>query len=167
MATNCLNVLTNAGTKIYIAPAANMPVDNTKALWEAVTGWLEISTATSLSAYGLDREVIRYTTLAGSVCKQAGASDNGAFEFRCADLPEDAGQLLAYGAASETQPYPVKVVYADTTATYDVATTVYAAGFVRSWQQVEASDANSIREVRGVVELGDFFLKVPRYDATP
>lgn len=164
---SCLNIHTNAGIKLYIAPAANMPSANTKSAWEAVTGWVQVSDLTNLSARGNSREVVRYKLLDGIVCKVAGARDNGSFEFTCADQPSDAGQVMLDTAATETQPYPVKVVHADTSDTYDVATTEYAAGFIRSFGMAAVSDSDSVRERNAAIELGDWYLYVPRYDSTP
>jgi hypothetical protein len=165
---SCLTIFTNAGIKVYVCPNANIPATNTKTAWEAVTGWLEISNPSTLGARGVSRRENEYKLLDWTICKVPGAKDGGSLDFRVADQPEDAGQLLLYTASEGSSPYGFKVVHADTTTTYDVATTEYMLGRVGEWQMAEVNDSDSIREITCRVSISaDWYLKVPRYDATP
>lgn len=162
----CNAISSNAGVTIHIAPAANMPAANTKVAWEAVTGWVEIAEPSNLSTRGYRRQIIEYTPLSGSVCKQAGTVNNGTLSFSVADIPEDAGQVLLNTAATDNLPYPIKIVHDDATTDLDQESTEFLSGIVSTLEQGAASDANSIRERMCEVGINDY-LFVPRYDTTP
>ena len=162
---SCNAVSTNAGAKIYIAPAANMPADNLQASWEAVTGWIEVSQPSNISSRGRRRNIIEYKPLSGNVCKQAGSANNGTLSFRVADIPEDSGQQLVETAAADNEPYPFKIVHDDATTTLDNASTEYFGGIVGTYEQADAADSDSIRERACEVGINNY-LFVPRY-ATP
>ena len=162
----CNAVSTNAGAKLYIAPAANIPASNTKSAWEAVTGWEEIAEPSNISSRGHRRNIIEYKPLSGSVCKQAGSVNNGTLSFRVADIPEDAGQQLLETASTDNLPYPLKIVHDDATTTLDAASAEYLTGIVATYEHADAADSDSIRERMAEVAINDY-LFVPRYDSTP
>lgn len=161
----CNAISSNAGVTIHIAPAANMPAENTQAAWEAVTGWVEIAEPTNLSNRGYRRQIIEFTPLSGSVCKQAGTVNNGTLSFSLADIPEDAGQVLLHTAATDNLPYPIKILHDDATSTLTVPSAEYMGCIVATLEHGAASDANSIRELMCEAGINDR-LFVKRHAAT-
>jgi hypothetical protein len=143
---SCNNISTNAGVKIYIGDQADLPATFSAVNMAAITSYAEISEPANISARGYRRSIIEYTPLSGSVCKQAGITNNGTLSFRVADIPEDAGQIKLQTAAESNLPWPIKIVHADATATLTTPSAEYLTGIVSTYEQADAGSADSIRE---------------------
>jgi hypothetical protein len=154
----CTDLSTNAGAKIYISAQTNLPIDMAQTNWEAIaaTSWSEISEVAGLGARGVRRNIIEYKTLAGTVCKQKGATDYGSMTFNVADIPTDAGQALMTEAVVANLSYPFKVVHDDSQGGTNTPTIEYFPGLVGSWGMSAASDSDSIREREAEVALNNY-----------
>jgi hypothetical protein len=159
----CIDLATNAGVKIYIAAQTNLPTDMAQTNWEGVaaTSWSEVSEVGSLGARGTKRNIIEYKTLAGTVCKQKGATNYGTMSFSVADIPTDAGQALMQTAVDSNLNFPFKVVHDDSAGGTNTPTIEYFPGLVGSWGMAQASDSDSIREREAEVALNGY-LYVPK-----
>lgn len=143
----CVDIVSAAGTKFYIAPAAEMPTtfdDNVTTGWPSVTGWEEVGEISSIGEYGKDIAVVTHKNLAGTVCKAKGSTNYGSAQISMALVPEDDGQTLLKTAVGSKLSFPCKVVYNDATATLVVPSVDYFAGLFTSFKKNPGSDPDAV-----------------------
>jgi len=158
---SCNDISTNTGVTIHIGDQADLPATFNATNMAGITSYDEISEPSNISARGYRRNIIEYTPLSGSVCKQAGITNNGTLTFRVADIPEDTGQAKLQTAVGTNLPFPFKIVHDDATATLTTASVEYLTGIVAVYEQADAANADSIRERMCEIAINDYVF-VPR-----
>ena len=140
---SCDNTSSNAGIKLYIGDAADVPATFSDTAMAAITSYELIATAANVSARGTRRQIVEFMPLDGSVCKSAGSTNNGTLSFTVARIPEDAGQADVIAAAATKSVYPFKILHDDATATLTTPSAEYLTGIVVRAEEDAASDANT------------------------
>lgn len=140
---SCDNIASNAGIKIYIGDASDVPATFSDTAMAAITSYVNVSVASNVSARGKRRNVNEFTPLDGVTCKSAGSTDNGTLSFTAARIPEDTGQAAMIAAFDAKDVYPFKIVHDDATATLTTPSAEYFTGIVTAAEEDAAADANS------------------------
>ena len=149
----CVDIVSGAGTKLYIAPAASLPATYDLTGWSAVTGWVEVGEISAIGEYGAESALVTHKNLAGTVCKAKGSVNYGGASLTLALVPEDEGQTLLRTAAASKLSFPVKITYNDATATLVVPSKDYFAALFMSFKKNPGSDPDAVILATVAMEL--------------
>jgi hypothetical protein len=165
----CSDIFSAAGTVIAIAPKAALPATSAQTAtgWGAVTGWLTVGEISSVGEYGAEAALVTHKNLAGTVCKSKGSYNYGSVTVGMALVPEDTGQVLMRTAAgvAEKGTFPVRITFADATATLTVPTVEYFGAIFLSYKKSPGSDPDSIVMGSAQMELNTPVTSVARHAA--
>lgn len=108
------DIITAAGSKIYISNAAVASTVDTLAEWEATSVWTEIGAVESLGEFGDEANIVTGANLSDARMQKAkGVRDAGTIALVCFHDPFDAGQLALEAAEQTDDNYGFKIVLSD------------------------------------------------------
>ena len=101
-------------TDTTYAISAGLPATHDAAGYAATTiTYTTIGRVESFPEIGATREVNKFTPISGAVEYLKGTAEYGSGDMVLADMPTDAGQVIAKAAAASSAHYSMKITYPD------------------------------------------------------
>jgi len=101
-------------TETTYAISATLPATYDAAGYGATTiTYTEIGKVESFPEIGATREVAKFTPIKGAVEYSKGVAEYGSGDMVMADVPADAGQVIAKAAEASANHYSMKITYPD------------------------------------------------------
>ena len=138
-------LLTHAGKKFYIGPAAGATPADTIAEFEALA-WVEIKGIANAPEYGDERVLVTSTELGDSRTRKGkGTADAGEMTLTCNVIPNDAGQIALIAAFAANGAFAFKVDRNDKLNATGANGLDFFYALVRS-ERLPGGDANAIQQ---------------------
>jgi hypothetical protein len=130
-------------TTYSISAALPTAYDATGYAVTSVVAFTLIGQVESFPEFGEERSVNEFKPITGAVTKVKGASNYGGGPMVMADIPADAGQVIAKAACASENHYSMKVTYPDGEVHYlDV--------MIASWRLTQAGEGGFMKRTANV-----------------